>query len=188
MELATVHIKLSGQTQNVVVKKDVTPAQLAVYAFMHGEDCAQSIQVTSIDKNRTSKFEMNRLRMEFTSEHAQKCMNTLYPGAVPQLPVTFQSIGMDPEYLQDENAPPIHVAPPTGAAATIADKIKKADEQRRAEEAAAKGGVSALVSDQALTDLLDDTGGEEGDDDDNLELSDDALDLEMKNLQQAPQE
>lgn len=182
MELATVNIKLSGQTQNVVQKHNVTPAQLALYAFMHGEDCVQSLTVTSIKKNVNPRDELNRLRVEFTSEHSQKCLNTLYPGAYPQLPVTFRSIGYDPEYLAEEGAPVIVAPLPTGAAASIKEKIKAADELRRAE--AGQPGTVAPVSTQDMTDALDDTGAE--DDDDGFEMSDDPLDAELNRMNTPP--
>lgn len=190
MELATVHLKLSGQTQNTVVKHNVTPAQLSMYAFMHGEDCVQALTVTSVDKKRTIPQEMNRLRMEFTTEHAVKSMAQLFPGMHPQLPVSFQSIGYDPEFLRPDNAPAYNPPQVSGnAAAKIRDKIKEAEDQRKA-EANGTNPVSpvSVVTPQDMTDTLDDTGGfeeDEDDDDDNaLDLGDDPIDAELSRMQE----
>lgn len=190
MELATVHLKLSGQTQNTVVKHNVTPAQLSMYAFMHGEDCVQALTVTSVDKKRTIPQEMNRLRMEFTTEHAVKSMAQLFPGMHPQLPASFQSIGYDPELLQPDNAPAYNPPQPSGsAAAKIRDKIKEAEDRRKA-EANGTNPVSpvSVVTPQDMTDTLDDTGGfeedEDDDDDSALDLSDDPIDAELNRMQE----
>lgn len=101
MELATVTIKLSGQANNTVIKEKITPAQLSVYMAMHGDDCVQKIVVTSIDKDRKNKSEVDRLRAEFSTDHAAKNFSRLYPGANPTLPVTFSSIGIDTEVDTD---------------------------------------------------------------------------------------
>lgn len=184
MELAKVHLKLSGLTQNTVVKNNVTPAQLAIYAYMHGQDCVQSITVTAIDKQRTIHAEMQRLKQEFTAERAQAVIVTLFPGIAPALPVTFQSIGYDPEVLIEDkpssaNKPPQHNS---AAAAALAEKIRKAAEDRAAEGTAP--GAAAPVHPIDLSGALDDTGGYDGDGDDNsLELSDDPLENEMQKMQ-----
>lgn len=194
MELATVHLKLSGQTQNTVVKHNVTPAQLAMYAFMHGEDCVQSLTITGIEKNRKVHEEMNRLRMEFTSDHSAKCLAQLFPGMHPALPPTFRAVGYDHEMLRDENTPAYSKPVPRNEAETsIMSKIQQAEAARKAE---AQGGNTAVVTAQDLTDelaggdILDDTGGFEDDEDDGednaLDLGDDPIDAELNRLQEPP--
>jgi hypothetical protein len=179
MEIAKINLKLSGQTQNTVIKHNVTPAQLAVYAFMHGEDCVASLTVTGVDKGRTIFQEMQRLKTEFSSEHALKCLNTLFPGVAPALPVSFQSIGYDPEFLDNEqkpspvNRPPVHNS---AAANALAKKIRDAAEER----AATTPTHTVPVHATDLSGALDDTGAYDGDD--KLELDDDPLENEMQRM------
>lgn len=183
MELATVTIKLSGQTANTVVKHNVTPAQLAIYAFMHGEDCAHALTVTGAEPKRSIATEMDRLRMEFTSDHAVKCLNELFPGRFPQLPTTFRSIGFDPEMLGDHGAPPqVQFSPRNPAENSILQKIREGSPELRA---TTQGNAAVLppVTAQQRADMLDDSGGAEDDDDDaedNNALPDDPLDAEIQ--------
>ena len=190
MELATVHVKLSGLSQNIVVKHRVTPAQLAMIAYMHGEDCVQSLNVTSVDKVRTSRQELDRLRLEFTSEHAQKCLATLFPGMHPQLPTSFRAIGYDPEVLRDERAPAYAAPQPQNNSATaIQQKIKAAEENRKSEQnGTAPLSPVSVVTPQDMTDILDDTGDDEDEDDgDNaLDLGDDPIDAEVNRMNLPP--
>lgn len=160
MELATVEIKLSGAPQNTVVKRDVTPAQMALYAFMHGEDCAEGVQITGVDKERTIAQEMDRLRGIFASEEASKCLNKLFPGIAPQLPVTFSSIGFSNITMVKNdlaNQPP---QPDNAAAAAIRQRIEDENSRRDAEAAANQTApVSPGDLQAAQAGQLDDTGG-----------------------------
>lgn len=191
MELATLVLKLSGQTANTVVKHNVTPAQLACYAYMHGEDCVQSLTLTGIDKSRQPAAELNRLEAEFSSDRSHKAFKTLFPGRFPDLPVSFRKIGFDPEGMVDNTvAMTVRAPDPKGNTdKEIMEKIRQRAKEREAEE---KDGIATVrpVTSNDRADLLDDTGGPEDDDDDEgesntggglppLALSDDPLENEI---------
>jgi len=186
MELATVQLKLSGSIGNTVVKNKVTPAQLALYAFMHGEDCVQSLKVIGIDKNRTAHAEMNRLRMEFTSENASKTLAHLFPGASPHLPLTFKSMGYDPSYFgNEESSNVIHHEPKSSSEKMIKEKIKQAEDARRLEKIGNKQDAPEyepveIFDDEETGGAFDDTGDFDIDDDEEIPIVEDLLDAEMR--------
>lgn len=136
MQLATLHLKLSGNPNNTIYKRNVTPAQMGLYAFMHGEDCMESLVLTGVDKERTTHEEMTRLQTMFDSEDGMKCLNKLYPGMAPHLPVTFTAIGYTPtdtsNVVSAADKPPV---PDSQAEAAIADRIKSAAAERAPEAA-----------------------------------------------------
>lgn len=174
MELAKIELRLSAQ--HTVTKHDVTPPQVAMYAYMHGEDCIQSLLVTGVDKSRQVPAELNRLRTEFTSEYATKCLNTLFPGRFPHLPTTFVAMGFDPAMLAPADAPPptVSVQAKNQSEAAIMQKIREAAEARKA-----VGDAPTIVHTDERSDALDDT----GDDDEEDEIDDDPLDEELSRLQ-----
>jgi len=153
MELATIELRLDGDMNNTVFKKNVTPAQLSVYAMMHGEDCIASLKVTENDTERTSRDELNRLNTVFQTEHAQAMKHQLYPTLMMQVPTTFKAIGYDPEVLVAD-LPVARVAPAdyNQSEATIAKKIKEQSEVR------ADAGAAAPVDVTEVNDQFDNTG------------------------------
>lgn len=180
MELAKVVLMLGGQSSNTVIKENVTPAQMAMYAYMHGEACAQSLTITGVDKKRSVQEEIQRLRMEFTSEHSAQTLAKLFPGMHPQLPVTFRSIGFDPDVLSDHTAPVFQAPRPKNEAEqSIMQKIQNAEAERTVNNLPS---YIAPVSPQDLTDVLDDTGSMDVDDDlddNSVDFGDDPIDLEV---------
>jgi hypothetical protein len=193
MELATLHLRLSGDPQNTVYIQEVSPAELAVYAFMHGEECVASLKVTKVVKDLDSHEIMEGLRQKFATEYAEKALKTLFPGISPRLPNTFQSIGYDPEVLVDDTTPLRgvpddrgRVNPSDDAAKAIQEKIRMAAATRKEENAAngkttpaplSAAGAPAPVAEDDLIDELDDTGGDFDD------LGDDPLDDELARLE-----
>ncbi len=181
MELATITLRLSGQTQNTVVKHEVSPPELAIYAWMHGEDCIESLEVTGIDKTRTISQEMNRLQEIFKTKYALKALGTLFPGHAPRLPATFSQVGYAETNERGRKAgeQPIWQEEPTtrtaaGNGGHVLDSIRQAAALRQAE-----AGESAPVHAHELADQFDnsgDTDGDEGDDD----FNDDPLDAEIR--------
>lgn len=160
MELATIELKLCGNPQNTVIKHNVTPSELSVYAFMHGEDCVDGVTITGKAPERTIGQEMDRLRTVFATEEASKALNKLFPGMAPPLLVTFSSLGYRNFAMPGQNDPMNQIPQPNNdAEAAIQRKIAAADEQRRAEAEATQtspvypGDIAAVQSE------LDDTGG-----------------------------
>lgn len=179
MELATLHLKLSGDPQNTVMIHGVTPAQLAIYAFMHGEECVQSLTLEKVEKKLTTAEVMTKLHETFgSSEPAMKAISSLFPGMNPMLPRTFASIGYDPIALTEEpmvvRNDPNAANKSKAAEKAIREKLKRANAARKAEEAG-KAGKPAEVTQEELEDEVD------GDDDE--EFDDDALDAELAALE-----
>lgn len=178
MQLAKIQLKLSGNIANTVVKHNVTPPQLAIYATMHGEDCVQSLDITGTDKERTIANEMNRLRGIFKTEESTKILNRIFPGIAPQLPVTFVSIGYDPEiYGSGDFAQKAADRPPQynqEAAAELAKRIKL--EQAKSTP---PGAAVPAVDPVELSDTLGH---------DEVDIDDDALEAELARLSELDDE
>lgn len=101
MEIATVHLKLSGDPQNTIFKHNVTPAELAVYAHMHGDDCVQSISdLRNVELDRDDVME--KLHEVFRTDNAVASLKSLFPGFSAELPKTFRSIGFHVDDHQEE--------------------------------------------------------------------------------------
>lgn len=186
MELATVHLKLSGDPQNTIFLEKVTPARLAVLAFMHGEDCVQSLKVTKVAKDMDDADVMAEINEIFRTENAQKAVKTLFPGLGAAVPRTFKSIGYHADQLVEEPNVVRHdphtagaaAAKSAAAAAAIQRRIKAANADRANGEmpALASAAAAVPVTQDELEDQFDNTGGD---------LDDDPLDLEMAGLEDA---
>lgn len=98
MQLANCHVRLSGDMTNEVFKPGVTPAEVAVLRALHGADAVVKIQPTVMDK-RPHAQEFDRLKQVY----GDKIVVAAFPGAVPQLPVSFKDIGID-VYADDKPA------------------------------------------------------------------------------------
>lgn len=103
MELAQVNFKLGGNVNNTVILRDVTPAELAIMAYMHGEDCVQSLTLTGHAKDRPNREELLRLQNKFKTPHGAEVLAKVFPGMNPQFPATFRSIGYDVHELAAED-------------------------------------------------------------------------------------
>lgn len=138
MELATIELKLLGNPQNTVIKHNVTPSELSVYAAMHGEDCVEGVQITDIDKTRTVREEMDRLRMIFSTEDSAKMLSKLFPGISPPLVVTFSALGYQNfnQGLGQSDAADRPPQPNNEAEAAIQAKIRDEAAKREADLAA----------------------------------------------------
>lgn len=178
MELATITLRLSGQTQNTVVKQNVSPAQAAIYQYMHGEDCIESLEIISIDKSRTIEDEKNRLSAIFISEHSQKVLSRLFPGHAPKLPATFAQVGIAVDQphgaakntVWQDDSPKLDTAD-----SRLVDAIRSAAIQRQTESPQEAPPVYA----HNIADQLDNTGDDE--------FNDDPLDAEILRLNQGNQ-
>ena len=183
MELATLQLKLQGSPANTVFKKNVTPAQLAIYAHMHGEDCVETLVVTSVDKERTIFEEKQRLQAEFCTEEGVKVYQHLFHGMAPQFPVTFRSIGFDPEMLSDVQTSALH-RPPTPSNNAETEIVKKLKAQEASRQTAIDLGQDPnAVSEYEIAGALDNAGIV--DDGSALDIeNDNPLEAEMRLLQE----
>lgn len=173
MELATITLKLSGQTANTVVKKNVTPAQAAIYAMLHGEDCIQALSITGVDKSRSIPTEIDRLRAEFTSVKGIEALDKLFPGRFPQLPSTFSLIGFEPtEFSENVVTSVMSPEAQSEAAARIKEKIRKG----MPDSAPTVVPNVQPVNDSDRVDLLDNNGAQD------VDFGDDPLDAEISRM------
>lgn len=83
----------------IVEKAPVTPAEVVVLRRIHGHDAVTNIRILNHTSDRRSHAgELNRLREFYTmrdGDNGPPIVDTTFPGAFPQLPVTFKEIGID---------------------------------------------------------------------------------------------
>lgn len=114
MQLANCHVRLSGDMNNEIFKARVTPPEVLILRAIHGSDAVLKFQPLGMDK-RPHAGEVERLK----AEYGAKVFGEAFPGAAPNLPISFKDIGID--LLADE---------------------KPAKSRRRAPETVAAGGTS----------------------------------------------
>lgn len=102
MQLVNCEVRLGGSQLHTVPKANVTPAEILVLRFLHGDDAVQNIRPGKVDKTIRHETEYDRLASiyggsQFKSEPGEESkavMPTLFPGAMKKLPTTLQEIGL----------------------------------------------------------------------------------------------
>src|SRR5690348_18070114 len=97
MEIGTCLVRLNGDRNMEIVKKDVTPAEVAILRARHGNDAVLSVQAKHMDK-RSHREEAARL----IERYGKKVFEAAFPGALPQLPVYFKDVEVVPEIAVQE--------------------------------------------------------------------------------------
>jgi hypothetical protein len=140
VEFARLKIRIGGDVQNEIVKSGLTPAEVLLLKHMHGDDAILDVAFVEPEKRnmvkRTGEADLARLRDRYTSPTAKASLHALFPGLNPNVPTTFDAIGIKPLAA----APVVHAEP------GIADlsepdeeelRLIAADADRRAAEAEA---------------------------------------------------
>lgn len=99
MQLANCHVRLGGDMANEIFKARVTPAEVLVLRHLHGPDSVVKLQPLGMDK-RAHAGELDRLKAEYSA----KVVGDTFPGAYPQLPVSFKDIGIN--FMAGDAEPP----------------------------------------------------------------------------------
>ena len=97
MELANVLLALGGDRNNTVPKYEVTAAEIAVLAAIHGADAVHDIE--PLDKTRTVSFKEERERLlglyPAKNEDNKLIVLEVYPGVAPVLHTEIATLGLD---------------------------------------------------------------------------------------------
>lgn len=101
MQIANVLVALGGKRGETVPKYRVTPAELAVLQFLHGEDGVYDIDIQTDTVERTHRQEIERLRMSYSRRDGERvispAINALFPGVGAQVPQKFSDLELNEE-------------------------------------------------------------------------------------------
>lgn len=105
MQRANVIVRLAGSITNTVPKFGVTPAEILILRRIHGgADAVVDIRPTEFDKKVRQEAEYDRLAQLYDGgdgfgaspdEDRKSIMETMFPGAMKRLPLTFEDAGID---------------------------------------------------------------------------------------------
>ena len=98
MEVATVTVRLAGDLNMQIPRHGVTPPEAAVLRAIHGSDAVVDIKNIHMDR-REHRAEKARL----LERYDRKVVERLFPGVLPQLPITFKDIEALPEIEIEES-------------------------------------------------------------------------------------
>lgn len=138
MQYYRCEVNHAGNRDMRIHKDEVTPAEIILLRAIHGAD-----SVTGVAKTRDGKAQQPAERERLASRYGAKLFATLFPGALPRMPLTLSDAGLaeDGREMQaresgedDEDAP----AAPSETARAIAARVA-------AKQAAAKGDGAALT-------------------------------------------
>ena len=90
MDYLKCEVRLGGNVQNTVMRRDVTPAEIEVLRAKHGADAIVNIEVTHSDDSDDSPVS---LREKLIARYG-KVVYELFPGARPNIPVTAEEVGV----------------------------------------------------------------------------------------------
>lgn len=100
MQVATVKVKIAGDSGHMVEKYDVTPAEVAVLRYIHGEDAVVDIEPLGTIE-RTNREERARLAHIYSKkENGQTPVDVLYPGVAARVYETFDELELLEEFYK----------------------------------------------------------------------------------------
>jgi hypothetical protein len=113
METATIMLAVAGDRGNTVMKTGVTPSEVAVLRYLHGEDAVDDIEVTG-EVKRSYNEERERLAESYGRQIGERkvavAVNALFPGAAARLFDTFSELGL-PDDLYKADGRMVPTAP-----------------------------------------------------------------------------
>lgn len=105
MQLATVTLAIAGDRGTTVTKYDVTPSEVAVLRFLHGDDAVTDIELTGETKRKHAE-ERDRLAELYGRQIGERrvavAVNALFPGAAARLFDTFSELDLPDEFYKAE--------------------------------------------------------------------------------------
>lgn len=106
METANVLLAIAGDKGNTVMKYDVTPSEVAVLRFLHGDDAVTDIEVKDKTLKITHKEERERLAEAYGRQIGERkvavAVNALFPGAASRLFETFAELDLPDDFYKAE--------------------------------------------------------------------------------------
>lgn len=95
MQTANVLVALGGDNRNTVPKNNVTPAEAAVLAAIHGEGAVHEIEVADeVDLDAAELREYLMKTYPAKDEDARLIVENVFPGRRPDFPETFADLGL----------------------------------------------------------------------------------------------
>lgn len=139
MELANVLLALGGDRNNTVPKYEVTPAEIAVLAAIHGSDAVFDIEPLGTTRQTNFREERERLLELYPAKNEDNKLIVLevYPGVAPVLHTEIATLGLDESLFK-----PVEHAKPA------------AEKPAKAAKVSAPLPVSALAKDSSSADHL----------------------------------
>lgn len=101
MQTANVLLGLEGRRDHTVPKYGVTPAEIAVLRFLHGEDAVYEVDIRPETVMRTHRQEIERLRTAYSRRDGERqispAVDALFPGIAAKVPQTFAELELPEE-------------------------------------------------------------------------------------------
>jgi len=98
MQHASCFVRLSGDLGTDIARAPVTPAEVVLLRAIHGPEAVSRVELIPGSSNDKTPHadELERLRMHYTAmtEDGAKVIDKVFPGHAPQLPTTFDEIGI----------------------------------------------------------------------------------------------
>lgn len=124
MQTANILLALAGKRGETVPKYGVTPAEVAVLRFLHGEDAVYDVDVREDEVQRTNRQEIERLRQTYSYRNGDKvvspAVSALFPGVGAQVPQKFADLEL-PEELFIVVTRKVDAAPAVSGERAVAD-------------------------------------------------------------------
>lgn len=106
MQTANILLGLGGKRDHSVPKYGVTPAEIAVLRFLHGDDAVYEIDIQKETVERTHRQEIERLRETYSRRDGERvispAVDTLFPGIAAQVPKNFADLELAEELFAVE--------------------------------------------------------------------------------------
>lgn len=127
MQLYQCQVRHAGSRDMVIYKEDMSPADIVLLKHLHGAD-----SIVGVSPTREAKRQHVKERERLVDTYGAKVFASVFPGAVPRLPMNLAEAGLredgsDPEAQivdEEENDEPL--PEPSAAAKAIADKVRAA--------------------------------------------------------------
>ena len=106
MQLANALLALAGDVGNTVPKFGVTPSEVAVLRFIHGEDAVTDIEVLDAEVQRSSREERERLSHAYGANEGERrvsrAVEALFPGIAARVFDNFEEMELDDSLFKAE--------------------------------------------------------------------------------------
>jgi hypothetical protein len=107
-------VRLAGDNNNIVSKKNVSVAEVALLRQIHGADAVTNIQSTG----RTDTISATKERERLKALYKPELVMAVFPGVMPQLPARLEDIEVPSEEDDGDAQPAARRGRPPKAAET----------------------------------------------------------------------
>jgi hypothetical protein len=106
MQTANITLLLGGDAGNTVQKFGITPSEIAVLRFIHGEDAVVDVSPVG-DVKRSSREERQRLaeiygRSQPNGQFSAPAIDSMFPGIAARMFETLDELGLDESFFKAE--------------------------------------------------------------------------------------